>query len=130
MNFMGIDVGTTSVKVGVYDERLTPLASRSIDYTLNSHGDVVDPGLHWLGLPCPQKGDPHPGAGWRRAAVRAEILLAAGAVQFLPGSAERRGKHHNDGHALADPAAELPLGIPGEKDNLSLLQFSYAFYSP
>ena len=42
MNFMGIDVGTTSVKVGVYDERLTPLASRSIDYTLNSHGDVVE----------------------------------------------------------------------------------------
>lgn len=42
MNFLGLDVGTTSVKTAVYDEGLTPLLSLTADYTLNTHGAFVE----------------------------------------------------------------------------------------
>lgn len=42
MNFLGIDIGTTSVKTALFDESLTQLVSRTADYTLTSHGDVVE----------------------------------------------------------------------------------------
>ena len=42
MNFMGIDIGTTSVKTAVFNEALDQLTSLSEDYTLNSHGDTVE----------------------------------------------------------------------------------------
>ena len=42
MNLMGIDVGTTSVKTAVFDEALKMLYNNNIDYTLESHGDIVE----------------------------------------------------------------------------------------
>lgn len=39
---LGIDVGTTSVKAGLYDEKLNEIASYSVDYTLISSGDRVE----------------------------------------------------------------------------------------
>lgn len=42
MNLMGIDVGTTSVKTAVFDETLKMLYNNNIDYTLESHGDIVE----------------------------------------------------------------------------------------
>ncbi len=42
MNFMGIDIGTTSVKTAVFNEKLEELISLSADYTLDAHGDVVE----------------------------------------------------------------------------------------
>lgn len=49
MNFMGIDIGTTSVKTAVFNEALDQQMSLSADYTLNSHGDTVefDPEAYW-----------------------------------------------------------------------------------
>ena len=42
MNFMGIDIGTTSVKVGVFNEALEQKKTLSADYTLDAHGDIVE----------------------------------------------------------------------------------------
>ncbi len=42
MNFMGIDIGTTSVKTAVFNETLEEKIKLSADYTLDSHGDIVE----------------------------------------------------------------------------------------
>ncbi len=42
MHFMGIDVGTTSIKTAVFDEKLEQKLSLSADYTLDAHGDRVE----------------------------------------------------------------------------------------
>ncbi len=42
MNLMGIDVGTTSIKTAVFDEKLHTIHSSNIDYTLETHGDIVE----------------------------------------------------------------------------------------
>lgn len=42
MNLMGIDVGTTSVKTAVFNDKLEMLSSSNIDYTIESHGDIVE----------------------------------------------------------------------------------------
>ena len=42
MNLMGIDVGTTSVKTAVFNEKLEMLTSSNIDYIIESHGDIVE----------------------------------------------------------------------------------------
>ena len=42
MNFMGIDIGTTSVKTAVFDEKLEQKISLNADYTLDAHGDIVE----------------------------------------------------------------------------------------
>ncbi len=42
MNFMGIDIGTTSVKTAVFGETLEQKISLSADYTLDAHGDIVE----------------------------------------------------------------------------------------
>ena len=42
MNFMGIDIGTTSIKTAVFNEALEQQLSLTADYTLNAHGDVVE----------------------------------------------------------------------------------------
>ena len=42
MNFMGIDIGTTSIKTAVFDERLEQKISLTADYTLDAHGDIVE----------------------------------------------------------------------------------------
>ena len=49
MNLMGIDVGTTSIKTAVFDEKFETVYSNNIDYTLNSHGDIVEcePQKYW-----------------------------------------------------------------------------------
>lgn len=42
MNFMGIDMGTTSVKTAVFNEALEQKLSLTADYTLDAHGDIVE----------------------------------------------------------------------------------------
>ncbi len=42
MNFMGIDIGTTSVKTGVFDHTLGEKRVSNVDYTLKTHGDIVE----------------------------------------------------------------------------------------
>ncbi len=42
MNFLGIDVGTTSVKTTLFDGGLSPIVSLTADYTLTSSGDRVE----------------------------------------------------------------------------------------
>ena len=42
MNFMGIDIGTTSAKTAVFNEALEQKISLTADYTLDAHGDVVE----------------------------------------------------------------------------------------
>jgi len=42
MHLMGIDIGTTSVKTGVFDVLLEQKLSLTADYTLESHGDIVE----------------------------------------------------------------------------------------
>ena len=42
MNFMGIDMGTTSVKTAVFNEALEQQISLTADYTLDAHGDMVE----------------------------------------------------------------------------------------
>lgn len=42
MNLMGIDVGTTSIKTAVFNKELLMLYNNNIDYTLESHGDIVE----------------------------------------------------------------------------------------
>ena len=42
MNFLGIDIGTTSVKAAAFDDSLNMKASFTADYTLDSHGDIVE----------------------------------------------------------------------------------------
>ena len=42
MNFMGIDIGTTSVKTAVFNETLEQKISLTADYTLDTHGDIVE----------------------------------------------------------------------------------------
>ncbi len=42
MNFLGIDYGTTSVKAGLFDEKLNQISIDSKDYTLISKGDTVE----------------------------------------------------------------------------------------
>lgn len=42
MNFVGIDIGTTSVKSGVFNEILEQKLSLTADYTLDAHGDIVE----------------------------------------------------------------------------------------
>ena len=42
MNLLGIDIGTTSVKTGLYNEKLEQLLSLTADYTLDAHGDRVE----------------------------------------------------------------------------------------
>ncbi|MBR4013878.1 MAG: hypothetical protein IKJ00_06240 [Clostridia bacterium] len=41
-NFLGIDIGTTSVKAAVFDDKLKCLHSSTADYTLDTHGDIVE----------------------------------------------------------------------------------------
>ena len=42
MNFMGIDVGTTSVKTAVFNEKLEMIKSSNIDYIIEAHDDIVE----------------------------------------------------------------------------------------
>ena len=42
MNFMGIDIGTTSIKTAVFDDGLEQKISLTADYTLDAHGDIVE----------------------------------------------------------------------------------------
>ena len=42
MNFLGIDIGTTSVKTAAFDESLKQVFSSTADYTLDTHGDIVE----------------------------------------------------------------------------------------
>ena len=42
MNLMGIDVGTTSVKTSIFNEKLEMLCTSNIDYTLETHEDIVE----------------------------------------------------------------------------------------
>ncbi len=42
MNLMGIDIGTTSVKLAVFDESLKEKISLSADYTLDARGNTVE----------------------------------------------------------------------------------------
>ena len=42
MNFLGIDIGTTSVKTAVFNESLEQKISLTADYTLQSKGDTVE----------------------------------------------------------------------------------------
>ena len=42
MNLMGIDMGTTSVKTAVFDTELQEKITLTADYTLDSHGDIVE----------------------------------------------------------------------------------------
>ena len=42
MNFMGIDMGTTSVKAAVFNEKLTELIQSTADYTPESKGDIME----------------------------------------------------------------------------------------
>lgn len=42
MNLLGIDIGTTSVKVAVFDETLKCLYCSTADYTLDTHGEIVE----------------------------------------------------------------------------------------
>lgn len=42
MHLMGIDIGTTSVKTGVFDVLLEQKLSLTADYTLEAHGDIVE----------------------------------------------------------------------------------------
>ena len=42
MNLMGIDMGTTSVKTAVFDEKLNQKMQTTADYTLESKGDRVE----------------------------------------------------------------------------------------
>ena len=42
MNLMGIDMGTTSVKTAVFTERLEEKIKLTADYTLESHGDIIE----------------------------------------------------------------------------------------
>ena len=42
MNLLGIDVGTTSIKAAVFNEKLEQIYSKSIDYTLETHADIVE----------------------------------------------------------------------------------------
>lgn len=42
MNLLGIDVGTTSLKAVCFDENGTCLASQTVDYTLDTRGDLVE----------------------------------------------------------------------------------------
>ena len=42
MNFLGIDMGTTSVKSAVFDEKLSEKLKLTADYTLESKGDRVE----------------------------------------------------------------------------------------
>lgn len=39
---LGIDVGTTSLKAGLYDENLNEIGSATVDYTLDTVGDRVE----------------------------------------------------------------------------------------
>ncbi len=42
MNLMGIDVGTTSVKTAVFNEKLEMLKYSNIDYSIESHDNIVE----------------------------------------------------------------------------------------
>ena len=42
MIFLGIDIGTTSVKTAAFNEKLEQKMSLTADYTLDSHGDTVE----------------------------------------------------------------------------------------
>lgn len=42
MNLLGIDIGTTSVKVAVFDETLKCRYCSTADYTLDTHGEIVE----------------------------------------------------------------------------------------
>ncbi|MBR5817692.1 MAG: hypothetical protein IKY62_03490 [Clostridia bacterium] len=42
MNLLGIDIGTTSVKTALFDEKLTQIFSSVADYTLSAHEDRVE----------------------------------------------------------------------------------------
>ena len=42
MNLLGIDVGTTSLKAVLFDEKGKALAGTNIDYTLDTRGDFVE----------------------------------------------------------------------------------------
>jgi xylulokinase len=42
MNFLGIDIGTTSIKTAVFNEKLVEQISLTADYTLSSQGDTVE----------------------------------------------------------------------------------------
>ena len=42
MNLMGIDMGTTSVKTAVFDDKLCELKKLTADYTPDAHGDIME----------------------------------------------------------------------------------------
>ena len=42
MNLMGIDMGTTSVKTAVFNEKLEEIIKLSADYTPESKGDIME----------------------------------------------------------------------------------------
>ena len=42
MKLLGIDIGTTSVKTAVFNEKLEQQFGSTADYTLDTHGDMVE----------------------------------------------------------------------------------------
>ncbi|MBO5888795.1 MAG: hypothetical protein J6Q58_01490 [Clostridia bacterium] len=42
MNLMGIDVGTSSIKTAIFNEKLEMLKSNNIDYSIESHDNIVE----------------------------------------------------------------------------------------
>ncbi len=42
MNLLGIDVGTTSIKAAIFNEKLEQIYSNNIDYIIESHDDIVE----------------------------------------------------------------------------------------
>lgn len=42
MKLLGIDIGTTSIKTAVFNERLEQTYASTADYTLDTHGDMVE----------------------------------------------------------------------------------------
>ena len=38
MNFLGIDIGTTSLKAAAFNEKLEQLSQATVDYTLEASG--------------------------------------------------------------------------------------------
>ena len=42
MNLMGIDVGTSSIKTAIFNEKLEMLRTSNIDYLIEAHDNIVE----------------------------------------------------------------------------------------
>ena len=42
MNLMGIDVGTSSIKTAIFNEKLEMLKTSNIDYLIEAHDNIVE----------------------------------------------------------------------------------------